>query len=346
MTTTTIFRPEIVTGSHILDIQGYSKTKGLIGVGNHVCSSAFTVGGHSWCVWYFPDGMNESSEDCISVRLRLIDPGDDSEVMAEYTFSLLDQDSEPWYSKKSSMVRFFDREWMWGFDCFIEREGLESSPHFQGDRLRIRCDITMVANKIIAETTTKPLLVVPPSDLHQHLGDLLRNAKVRGDVKFKVGGKKFRAHRNILAVRSSVFMAELYRKMKEKKAARIRIKDMEPTVFEAFLHFIYNDSLPEDDKGDSRMAMAQHLLVVADRYNMERLKLICQVILQDYIDTDNAATMMVLADQHGCHGLKQACLRFIASPRNMKVIMATEGFEYLTRSFPSLLKELADNIAV
>ncbi|CAN6373103.1 unnamed protein product [Urochloa humidicola] len=243
------------------------------------------------------------------------------------------------------MLRSFHSDYMWGFDWFIEGEDLESSPNFDGNRLRIRCDITIVANKISTETATKPLLVVPPSDLHQHLGDLLRTGNVRGDVKFKVGGKKFRAHRNILAVRSSLFMAELYGKMKEKKAARIPIKDMEPTVFEAFLHFIYTDSLPEFDRG-YRMLMAQQLLVVADRYHMERLKLICEVMLHGYIDTDNAAAMLLLADQHGCHGLKQACLRFIASPCNMKVIMANEGFEHLTIISPSLLKELAANIAV
>ncbi|CAO2149788.1 unnamed protein product [Urochloa humidicola] len=133
--------------------------------------------------------------------------------------------------------------------------------------------------------------------------------------------------------------------MKEKKAARIRIKDMEPTVFEAFLHFIYTDSLPEFDKGD-RMAMAQHLLVVADRYHMERLKLMCEVMLHGYVDTDNAVAMLLLAEQHGCHELKQACLRFIASPRNMKVIIANEGFENLILISPSLLKELGANIAV
>lgn len=74
------------------------------------------------------------------------------------------------------------------------------------------------------------------------------------------------------------------------------------------------------------MAMAQHLLVVADRY----------------INKDTVANKVVLAEQHGCHGLKQACLRFMV-PCNMKVVLASEGFEYLSRSCPSLLKELAAN---
>ncbi|CAN6373102.1 unnamed protein product [Urochloa humidicola] len=247
--------------------------------------------------------------------------------------------------RESKVLRPFNGESWWGFDEFFLREDLESSLHIKGDRLMIRCDATIVKNIHIVIATNTESAVLPPSNLHQQLGDLLKARRVKGDVKFKVGGKKFRAHRNVLAIRSSVFMAELFGKMKEKKAARIRIKDMEPSVFEVFLHFIYTDALPEIDEGD-RMAMAQHLLVVADRYHMESLKLICDVMLRGYIDTDSAATMLVLAEQHGCHGLKQACLRFIASPCNMKVVMAAEGFEYLIRSCPSLLKELAANIPV
>ncbi|CAL4983174.1 unnamed protein product [Urochloa decumbens] len=330
----------------MLDIEGYKETKGFLGVGNFFSSCAFTIGGHSWSVRYYPDGKDMKFQDYISVYLeRLGNPGDDSVVMARFKFSLVDETGEPWHKREGKVLRpFFDKSW-WGFDEFFLREDLESSSHIKDDRLTIRCDATIVKNVRIEIGNNTRSPVLPPSDLHQHLGDLLKIRRVKGDVKFKVGGKKIRAHRNVLAARSSVFTAELFGKMKETKAARVRIKDMEPGVFEAFLHFIYTDSLPEIDEGD-RMAMAQHLLVVADRYHMEMLKLICEIMLRGYIDTDSAATTLVLAEQHGCHGLKQACLRFIAFPSNMKVVMMTEGFEYLTRSFPSLLKELAANIPV
>jgi speckle-type POZ protein len=49
-------------------------------------------------------------------------------------------------------------------------------------------------------------------------------------------------------------------------------------VFRSLLHFIYTDSLPEIDDRD-RTAMAQHLLVAADQYGMERLKSICEYVL-------------------------------------------------------------------
>jgi ABC-type maltose transport system permease subunit len=66
--------------------------------------------------------------------------------------------------------------------------------------------------------------------------------------------------------------------MREAGGETIVIKDVQPDVFRALLHFIYTDSLPplDDvcivDYGE----MIRHLLVVADRYAMGRLKLISQ----------------------------------------------------------------------
>ncbi|WVZ59059.1 hypothetical protein U9M48_009262 [Paspalum notatum var. saurae] len=61
----------------------------------------------------------------------------------------------------------------------------------------------------------------------------------------------------------------------------VLIRDMEAQVFEALLYFIYTDMFPEmardgEEKEEVVMAMAQHLLVAADRYDMERLKLMCE----------------------------------------------------------------------
>ncbi|TKV94004.1 hypothetical protein SEVIR_9G267500v4 [Setaria viridis] len=107
---------------------------------------------------------------------------------------------------------------------------------------------------------------VPPSDLCQHLGDLLVTGK-GADVVFEVGGETFAAHRCVLASRSPVFSAELFGAMKESgTTAVIRIDDKEPQVFKALLYFVYNDSLPKAKKWKKRISMSQHLLVAADRY--------------------------------------------------------------------------------
>ncbi|OEL26556.1 hypothetical protein BAE44_0012425 [Dichanthelium oligosanthes] len=86
-------------------------------------------------------------------------------------------------------------------------------------------------------------------------------------------------------------------------ATHHQIDGIEPRVFKAFLHFIYTDSLPEVNEGD-KVAMAQGLLVAADRYGMEKLEVICGDILCIYIDTRTAVTTLELAVKHGCHSVR------------------------------------------
>ncbi|KAF7093708.1 hypothetical protein CFC21_096100 [Triticum aestivum] len=52
------------------------------------------------------------------------------------------------------------------------------------------------------------------------------------------------------------------------------------------------------------------------------------------------ATSLALAEQHNCNGLKEACLKFLASPSNLEAMMASDGYEHLKSSCPSALKEL------
>ncbi|XBI16473.1 hypothetical protein VPH35_058723 [Triticum aestivum] len=87
-------------------------------------------------------------------------------------------------------------------------------------------------------------------------------------------------------------------------------------------------------------AMAQHLLVAADKYRMERLKLICEDKLCKNIAAGTAASILALAEVHHCHELKGACFHFLSSPKNLTAAMAGDDFENLRSSFHSLVKEL------
>ena len=155
----------------------------------------------------------------------------------------------------------------------------------------------------------------------------------------------FAAHRCVLAARSSVFMAELFGPMKEMAMNCIEIQDMEARVFEAMLHFIYTDTMPDIDQEDA-FVITQHLLVAADRYDLERLKLICEDKLCMCIDTSTVATTLALAERHGCQGLKKVCFELLKSPSHLKTVLATESFDHLMTTCPSLIKELLAKMAI
>ncbi|TVU24187.1 hypothetical protein EJB05_26598, partial [Eragrostis curvula] len=344
---------DAVTKEHDLRIKGYSVTKG-IGVGKSIISSSFRVAGHTWGIRYYPDGENTDCADWISLFLKLIppDPTDDETVVrAKFKFSLLDQDGNPVIAhvKCTENAKSFSASSSWGFPKFIKRNGdFEGSNCLKDDSFRIRCEVTVLTEGIAKRSreksmTNKKFVTVPPSKLNKELRGILWAGAVT-DVTFDVGGEMFTAHRNVLAARSPVFKAELFGSMMEKTSSRVQIDDMETNVFRAMLHFIYTDSIPIMDMED-RITMAQHLLVAADRYDLKRLKLICEDKLCNHINNRNVAETLVLAEQHGCKGLKKAGFAFLMSHGNLKAAMATEGYDHLKHSCPALLDELISKIA-
>ncbi|KAF6998066.1 hypothetical protein CFC21_014225 [Triticum aestivum] len=325
--------------SYVLKVDGYSRAKELLKNGQCVTSTPFGVGGHSWVVRYFPNGGHEGYDDFISLFLRL-ESADAEDVKAKFTFSVLDENGEPVpsYTRTARSIETFSRKGSSsrGWHDYIKRDDLDVSSHLRDNCLNIRCDVT-VMKEIHGEEAR-----VPPSDLDRHLGDLLKN-KDAADLTFQVGGQSISAHRCVLAARSSVFKAELLGAMKESSAASpIEICDMEDDVFKSLLHFMYTDSVPLTLKLD--VVMAGHLLVAADRYNVVRLKQICEEKLCVHMDSNMVATSLALAEQHGFPRLKEACLQFLDSPSNFKAMMASDGYEHLTSSCPSVLKELIARI--
>jgi speckle-type POZ protein len=288
---------------------------------------------------YYPDGDSPYNADWISMYLFL-DHTDGNEVKAQFNISLVaDQQHGESYGKTTSRFYAFTVTRPWGFGRFITAKDLEESVYLKDDVFRVRCDVT-VTKEIVAELTTPPAVVVPPSDMHHHLARLLSSGE-GCDVAFEVGGETFPAHRYILAARSAIFRAELLSPMKENAAARVRIDDMDPKAFRAMLHFVYTDSLAEG----STVAMAQDLLVAADRYDMKRLKLICEKKLCNNLCRSTVANTLALAEQHGCGALKKACFKFLTSPGNLKAVTACESFHDLRRSCPSVLEELIAMLA-
>lgn len=352
------------SGSHVLKIDGYTRTKGLA-TGIHLRSCSFRVGGHSWHLAYLPNGDTEQNADFISFFLVLEDPpANGAPVLAQFCVALLDRAGKPVPSQTQAhpVTRFTATAAHWGFNMFIRRQMLERSRYLnpKDDSFCVRCEVSVVtgfhaedaasvaAAAAAAKAAAAACVRVPPSDLSRNFGELLRS-ELGADVRFRVEGEDFAAHRYVLAVRSPVFMAQLFGAMKEAKGdCWVEIDDMRADVFRNFLHFIYTDELPKPDEpnNNEEALMAQHLLVAADRYGMERLKLMCEDILCKHIDVSTAATTLALADQHRCQGLKEACFQFLKkSPGSLNAVMATDGFDHLANSCPAIIKELMSRLA-
>ena len=193
-------------------------------------------------------------------------------------------------------------------------------------------------------------IIVSEPRVLQDLASLLRDGD-GADVTFVVDWRSFPAHRCMLAARSAVFRAELFGPMKEKAATRVKVDDMEPSIFEALLHFVYTDTLPDGDGGvatdddKDRNVPMQHLLVAADRCGLDTLRLMCEVGMCRSIDADTVATTLALAEQHRCVQLKNACLEFVTSRGMLCAVVHTSGFCHLVESCPLVLLEILDKLA-
>ncbi|GAB4851160.1 BTB/POZ and MATH domain-containing protein 2 [Ancistrocladus abbreviatus] len=352
--TSSISRTETVTGSHHFVIDGYSLAKGL-GIGKYMSSDTFDVGGYKWAIYYYPDGKSlEDNGVYISLFIALASEGAD--VRALFELKLMDQSGKGNHKEHSHFGRFLEsgpytlkyKGSMWGYKRFFKRSLLESSDYLMDDSLLIECRVGVVMSH--TEGPKLYTIPVPSSDMGKQFGQLLESRKGT-DVSFEVDGEIFAAHKLVLAARSPVFRAQLFGPMKEKSMQCIKVEDMEAAVFKAMLHFIYWDDLPDieelaglNSKGAATL-MAQHLLAAADRYGLERLRLLCEAKLSEDVAINTAATTLALAEQHHCFHLKAVCLKFIASSENLRAVMQTEGFEYLRESCPSVLTELLEYVA-
>ncbi|KAF8672327.1 hypothetical protein HU200_049527 [Digitaria exilis] len=307
--------------------------------GERIQSPTFWVGGYSWRIFYYPNGARPSCADYISVFLHLRRPIA-KPIKVRARFSLLDRSGNP-VPGHSSLYEEFEYLLLrdgYGVHEFIRWDLLEASEHLVDGCFRIRCDISVPA-KIRTEYRAPPL-----SDLQQHLGNLLV-AKEGNDVTFQVSGETFSANRCVLAARSPVFRAELFGSTKEGTATTkedcIQINDMLAHVFETLLHFIYTDSLPEMTGLEEPMR-AEHFLKAADRYGVQRLKLICEEKLSRDVNENTVAKMLRLPAQHRCHTLRETCIEFLKDPPSLDVLMTTDDglFELVAMWCPVVLKEL------
>jgi speckle-type POZ protein len=97
---------QTTNGSHQFVIQGYSLAKG-IGVGKHIASDNFSVGGYQWTIFVYPDGKNpEDNSSYVSVFIVLA--SECTEVRALFELSLVDQSGKGKHKVHSHFNRSLD----------------------------------------------------------------------------------------------------------------------------------------------------------------------------------------------------------------------------------------------
>ncbi|KAF3648646.1 BTB/POZ and MATH domain-containing protein 5 [Capsicum annuum] len=204
-----------------------------------------------------------------------------------------------------------------GYKRFFRRALLETSDYLKDDCLKINCTVGVVRSTI--DCSSLHTIQVPDPDIGAHFGMLLENMEA-SDIIFNVAGEKFHAHKLVMAARSPVFRTEIVYKQ-DGNEQEIVVNDMEPEVFKAMLHFIYRDALVEEEleatstsSSTPRISdtMTAKLLSAADRYDLTRLRRLCESHLCKDISVNSVAQILALADRYHAAELKSVCLSFAA----------------------------------
>lgn len=116
---------------------------------------------------------------------------------------------------------------------------------------------------------------IPPSTLETDLMRMFNDSR-HCDYKVICGKTHFRVHRCVLASRSNVFSAMFEHSHMKEAAGSVEIKDVTAEAMKALLEFIYTDTCPSLTRDPS---LAEDVLIAAEKYCMDRLKLKCEVML-------------------------------------------------------------------
>ena len=66
----------------------------------------------------------------------------------------------------------------------------------------------------------------------------------------------------------------------------------------------------------------------------------CEDLLCKNLDVSNAATTLILAEQHNCSQLKAECLKFMSYSEIFRAVVQTDEFHNLMKICPSILKDI------
>jgi len=289
-----------------------------------------------WCIELYPKGVDEECRDYISLYLTIVSCR--KPVQAKYRFSLLTARREEHREANSQDIRNrrFDHSTpRWGYRKFIARNFIlnEANGLLPCDTLTILCEIT--AGVCQPNTTTQ--FQVPECSLSDDLASLFHSQKF-GDVTLSVGDKEILVYKGVLAARSPVFAAMFQHEMEEQKQNRVTIRDVKDEVLKEMLTFIYTGESPNLHE------MAEDLLAVADKYDLRRLKLMCEEALYAKISTENAADILILADLHSAERLKVQAVNFITI-HAIDMIKTQVWKNIMIAKHPTLISEIFQALA-
>lgn len=319
---------KLIKLKHEWTIENFSYLKGV-----ELNSSTFSASEHKdekWCLDVYPMGESEADKGYVSIFLSRKSKRD-HELITKVKFMFLNSQNKVILKRSDPTPEgtdtFSAQNRSWGFGKAIARTDLLNKIAAD-DKLIVLCEVSYPAT----ESTTKvkrfndqpaSKFEIPKCAFRENLKVLLE-AENLSDVILEVGDFQLKAHKAMLAAQSPVFAAMFqHEELEESKNNMVKIEEFEPEVVQEMLRFMYT--------GESLNfpTMAESLLAAADKYGLERLKVICEESLFTNLTVERAAKTLYLADLHSAKQLKRHVIEYIcANPSTIE----TEEWKELNKS--------------
>lgn len=338
-----------VKGRHQWTIDNFLHRAQFTEVGDSLCSPVFgvpveVVGSPKpqelmFQLEVFPNGEEgEDNCDYVAVFLTSRKQGD---LDVKYDFSVLKSDGTCWGRIGNTFKKFCPDQNSWGYGKAFSKAKLMEKQNelLPNSCLTIVCNLEIFYSDRLTQGKKRTRLDFTSSgDPNSTLGDQLSEAFNGGDfsdVTLICGEKRFSCHKFILSARSDVFKAMFsHENTKEGQTNQVEITDTDPDTLEQLLKYIYSDKLECDMPN-----LASSLMTAADKYNIPRLKSLCEESICNNIEVSNAADILVLAHMYEAANLKVMAIDFIMN--NLDKVGETPGWTNITTGqHPKLLGEM------
>lgn len=137
---------------------------------------------------------------------------------------------------------------------------------------------------------------------------------------------------SLCLARSEVFKRMFASNMKEMDSNRVEIMDFDDVIVGGMLEYIYKGQV------DILSERAPDLLQIAEKYELQGLKEICEFTIAKHLTVENAAEVLVIAHIHNAALLKATVIDFIN--RNKEDVRKTNGFRRVAAEKPEIFVDL------
>ena len=153
------------------------------------------------------------------------------------------------------------------------------------------------------------------------------------DFTISCEGEEFKCHRAILASRSKYFESLFTVDMAEKKESCLDIKDANAATLASFLEFVYTDDL-----SDSSGFKSTELLILADRFQFDQLKLACEGAIAETISISNAVKLLSISHTYSAGHLQKVAATFVRN--NRRSLVGSQDWKEMVKTNPEAMEAL------